>query len=668
MKKTLLSVLCFSLFALVGQAQVSFSDDFESYAPGDLIAQTSSDWTTWGGGTIADDAPISDEQAFSGSNSLKLVSLSPNGGPADVVLPFGDSYELGTFTYSMMMYIEPGTGGYFNFQGDEVIGTTWVTNFFFDANGNIDVTDGDNALQGSGEFAHGEWFEISATIDLTANNWVIAVNGEEIANFANGTNKIASLDLYPLYADGTSTYYVDDVAFSYEPPVFPDLDGTVQIDMRAIGLTGQELPIDLTVRNLGMNDITSFDVTFSDGANNVTESFSGLTIAMLEDFSFTMDASYSVIEGGNTVTATLSNVNGTNDEDPSNDVANKSIEGITPASDRGVLVEEATGTWCQWCPRGAVFMGLMEEYYSGFFVGVAVHNGDPMEVAEYDAGMTSLPGFTGFPSVAVERDVILDPSQMEPIILDRLQEPAIAKLGQVITIDEASGEMTVTAQATFNQAASGDYRLNVILIENGVTGTGAGYNQINAYAGGGNGPMGGYEDLPGVVPAALMVYDEVGRAILGGYAGASGSLPASMEAGTTYEYTYSYAVPAAYDIENMKVITILVAPDGTVANAYIGKLENTVSSTTNLFANHLAEVFPNPANTEVNVRLALPSATEVEIQLFNSTGQLVRHLNMGTMSGNLLVPITTADLGNGMYTVLVKTNEHLISKKVQIVK
>jgi len=86
-------------------AQV-FQDDFESYSPGDLIGASSSDWTTWSGGT-ADDVAVVDTKANSGTNSIHFVGAG-SGGPADVVLPFGGKRTSGQFTMRMSMYVEPG--------------------------------------------------------------------------------------------------------------------------------------------------------------------------------------------------------------------------------------------------------------------------------------------------------------------------------------------------------------------------------------------------------------------------------------------------------------------------------------------------------------------------------------------------------------------------------
>ena len=74
--------------------QSSVCENFDSYQNGDPVAQTLSDWNTWGelmNGTTApftDDANISNISSYSGSNSLYLFSGASQGAQ-DVVLPFG---------------------------------------------------------------------------------------------------------------------------------------------------------------------------------------------------------------------------------------------------------------------------------------------------------------------------------------------------------------------------------------------------------------------------------------------------------------------------------------------------------------------------------------------------------------------------------------------------
>src|SRR6185436_12819939 len=96
----LLSAIAFLPFLVTGQT--IFSDDFESYTPGDLVAATSPVWTTRSGGVTGEDAPVSDDQAASGSNSVYIIG---NVGPTDLVLPFPSDYTTGVYELSLKLFI-----------------------------------------------------------------------------------------------------------------------------------------------------------------------------------------------------------------------------------------------------------------------------------------------------------------------------------------------------------------------------------------------------------------------------------------------------------------------------------------------------------------------------------------------------------------------------------
>jgi len=106
MKRLLLSFFVATLCILSAQAQETFFDDFEGYLVGDYLAVSNPNWSTWTSNPgSAEDVQITDEDAYSGAQSIKFVSSSPNGGPADVILPFGGTYDSGKFDFSMKMKV-----------------------------------------------------------------------------------------------------------------------------------------------------------------------------------------------------------------------------------------------------------------------------------------------------------------------------------------------------------------------------------------------------------------------------------------------------------------------------------------------------------------------------------------------------------------------------------
>jgi hypothetical protein len=678
MKKLLLTTLVMCLFGWTGFAQVSFLDDFESYTVGDYIGFTSSNWTTWSGTTGgAEDAQITDSDAASGVQSVYFEAGAAGGGPQDVVLPFGDTYEFGLFTFTMNMKIISGTGAYFNFQAVEPIGSVWALEFRFDETGNLDGT-GAGGTYFSTEYEHDVWFEVKAEIDLTNNNWKAYIDGELVGEFSNANNSVASLDLFPFnQSNGLSSFFVDDVAFTYEPPVFFALDGAVfNLNMGPQNISGNDATVRGQVRNLGTDVITSFDLTWSDGTNEATDNISGVSLENFDTYDFEHSAPFTIADGANTLTVSISNINGGVDENPDNDSKTANIEGIVPAEGKVVVGEEATGTWCPWCPRGEVFMNFMEDNFGDYWEGVAVHNEDPMMVNEYDDGLTGLPGFTGFPSVAVNRDDIVDPTQLEGEFFDRITDDPVAVLVNGAEYDEATGELKVSVSATFNEEVQGDYRVNVILTEDGVTGTGSGYAQANAYAGGNNGPMGGYENLPSPVPASMMVYDHVGRALLGGFEGADDSLPESIEGGEVRIVNYTTTLDGDWNAENMHIVSIITLPNGDIDNAAsttIAEAEDNgyidiAVNTAEVVENASIKISPNPMVADANIFLNILEASPVSMELRNSVGQLVAAQQFGQLQGLQTLPLNASNLSSGIYFVELNVGGQKITEKIVVAK
>ncbi len=164
--------------------------------------------------------------------------------------------------------------------------------------------------------------------------------------------------------------------------------------------------------------------------------------------------------------------------------------------------------------------------YPNYQISIAVHNNDPMLVSAYDGGAA----FSGFPGMNVDRElkgVDPGPSGINGFVTSRKNIPTPVKLSGDYSISGTQLTANVNGQFFINNPNT-NFKLAVVVTEDGVKGTAAGYAQKNYYAGAGNGAMGGFENLPETVPAAQMIYDPVGRALLSGYQGQDGSVPAEL--------------------------------------------------------------------------------------------------------------------------------------------
>jgi hypothetical protein len=311
---------------------------------------------------------------------------------------------------------------------------------------------------------------------------------------------------------------------------------------------GNTVEISGKVINNSGNQLTSFDLSWTDGVNVHTDNISGIDVAPFETYAFTHSTEFMVAQAVTyNLDVTVDNPNGDTDEDMGNNAGNTKVYGVLYAPKRKMVAEEATGTWCGWCPRGTDWMEYMAVNYEDDFIGIAVHNGDPMVVAAYDQGVRAFPDFPGFPSVIIDRASIIDPNELEEVLEDHLKRvgPAIPSIEA--KLDVAARTLTVDGSAEFNGKLDDvDIRLNLVLTEDDVQGTAATYAQVNYYSFQSQNlpdPIPGYgldwQTEPTPVPAAKMYYDHVARYLHSGWAGAAGSAPANINVGDIATVQYS---------------------------------------------------------------------------------------------------------------------------------
>ncbi len=661
----------FTLLLILGifrlQSQASFTDDFEAYTNGAYLAASNNKWTTWSKKPGTDeDTKITEEQAKSGKNSVKIINTVPAGGATDLVLPFGGKYTTGRFTYKMSMFIPTGKNAYFNFQATQTIGQTWAIDANFTEDGAINISRSSVPLLSS-PYPKNEWFDLEIDINLSSNVWKVLVNGECRGAFSNGTNSVASIDIFPI--NSASLFYIDDVSFQHDPSVVAYAnDGGISDFIWAKGkLAGTTNSPTCALRNNGTSPITSAEMTVIIDGISTPANISNINLLKGQKADIILPE-LTLKPGSNVIEVVINKLNGAaSDEVMCNNTLKFNIDAAQPAPHRAVLVEEGTGTWCQWCPRGAVFMDRYDEQYHKLFIPIAVHNGstDPMLLPEYNSFMA----FTAFPNSKVNRLEEIDPSGTEAPFLSEISKPAKAKLTTGARYNEVNKNLDVSVEVEFLEDIDGEFYVSLVLTEDGVKGTASGYNQANAYAGGASGVMGGFETLPNPVPAATMVYDHVARAVSGLRSNNNNSFSGSYKAGDKIVLTYAFTLNAAWKFDNINIIPILLD-----AGNYINAASNTIaeavqngfiSSTGNIvLASDQVKIYPNPAKDFLNVDLNIESSGEVEVQIVDVEGKTVAFRNYGVLQGSFLLPVHLNHFKSGLYLVRIKTKEGVRIEKL----
>jgi len=190
-----------------------FSDDIESYELGGLVSQ-SDQWVTWTPGAANQDAEVTDEQANSGTQSVKIGAA-----PEDVNFLLGNQTS-GTWNIGFFVYVPQGNGAYWNIQKSQTEGVEWAVQMLLnnDGSGSIDAGGVDAATF---DYTQDAWNEVEIVVNLDSDVANLYFAGEFIYQWTYswsattqdaGLVQIGSINFFPEAADNP-LMYVDDLSF-----------------------------------------------------------------------------------------------------------------------------------------------------------------------------------------------------------------------------------------------------------------------------------------------------------------------------------------------------------------------------------------------------------------------------------------------------------------------
>lgn len=445
-------------------------------------------------------------------------------------------------------------------------------------------------------------------------------------------------------------------------------------DLTAVGsnapdyvTTGTNLPIDLEVRNYGSNPVTSYTIKYQDGTNPVvSQNVTGVNIASLAYNTTTFTTPYSVSSVGAHDIKVWVELTG--DANNSNDTVSTIQSGVGFIPKRVVTMEEPTGTWCGWCTRGIVYMDSIHHAQPNDVAVIAVHNNDPMVVSAYDSYIGGYIG--GYPSLVVDRKFSGDPSDAFSAYNALKGDFGFADITQ--TNSFVGSNFTVDVDVKPATDLTGDYRLGLVVIEDGVQGSGSSWDQANYYSfQSQNQPLVGggvdYQAETNPIPASKMTYNHVARAVVGTPQGQSGSLPASMTYNQTYSYSFNYAQPNGVAASKMTFVVLLLDYNtGEILNAsYQGAYP---LGSSNLINNNEIKItaYPNPVVNTMAIDMELKSDLhDARYQITDMLGKVISNVTLGNVAKDLnhTYKVDVSNLTSGTYFLSVKGTEGSYSTK-----
>jgi thiol-disulfide isomerase/thioredoxin len=302
--------------------------------------------------------------------------------------------------------------------------------------------------------------------------------------------ELKSIDLSAYAGQNVYIAFRELVADNYNDGAFIALDlvqvgslNAVDLNLAAITtpavVSTGNLDITGSISNAGSNAITSFDVYYNiDGGANVGPySVTGLNIATGGAYNFTHNVPYNFTTDGNyTINVLIDNVNGTTDEDVSNNTLSKDITVNSSFVQRRVLHEIFTANWCGPCAAAnPVFDALITnnsaDWQSGNHANATVLKyqcwGDAYDIADNDTRVAYYGDIEGIPAMKADGSTDYHPgSYSQTNFNTHLAVPSFYS----IDAEHAISGNDISIDVTINPFASGNAVVRVGVFEKMTTG------------------------------------------------------------------------------------------------------------------------------------------------------------------------------------------------------
>jgi len=622
MKKILLSLAAvFAATGLMAQGQsVIYSENFDNGIPSTWTQTTNAT----DGGFLGGNSTSLSSQYFSFTNpGSNFVATNDDGCNCDKSNEYLITDVIDLSGYSVMH----ATFKSF-YYGATYQGATEVAEFLYSTNGGATWTS-IGTLDPAGDWET-QWIDVTAACGNA--NVQFAFNYQDGGGWLYGLG----IDDFAVFAP----YNFDVAMESLNMPT-------------TLGLNNAPFTFEGTLRNYGGATITSATINYSvNGGTPVTESLSGLSIAPYDTYTWTHTTAWNPSTTGTySVDFYALPINGTFDQNTSNDNLNVSIEVLTATADRVVLAEEFTSSTCGPCASfNPGYKQLLDANSANTETGRVTS-------VKYQMNWPSPGNDPAYNQEAADRRVAYGISGVPDVVYSGSNIPTsqanIDIVKDVPSLANLSAEWSATGNyiqcdATVNALA--DLGSNVVLHMAMIE------KQINH----------------SIQTNGETVFYHVFRKFMDGSNGHSMS---NMTAGNTYTHyansTISVnAAPAqgSFDFwigtSNMDVIVWLQnTTTGEVLQSAYGKYTTSGINEMDDVARFIA-VYPNPSNEVAGIELDLIDRSDVTLNLVNSLGQTVYTSAKSLDAGIQKIEVSTASLSAGLY--FINVNVDGISKTLRL--
>lgn len=354
-----------------------------------------------------------------------------------------------------------------------------------------------------------------------------------------------------------------------------------------------------------------------------------------------------------------------------------------PTQPTKVVVEEATGDWCGYCPYGHEILDALKETHGENLISIALHGGSATEPMRFGDGDSLIKGLktNGYPNAAIQRrqfageaNRMTNRGAWEQYVTQVFDETPNAPVSIEVlsfSFDQSTRKLMAQIKCTSAQAlpapdANTSVNLSVMITEDSIKSTQTKYS------------------LTGGPTVTIKNYNnnDVLRQCWNGYKGKALAVKGEVVGGG------KYVAPGASEVVNVELtvdedivleqanVVILAhsVVKGNLADVLqgskvkllskIGAVQDVEAKTKLALAN-----FPNPSNGVTQFTYFLPKNCMAKLELFNVNGQKVMTLfDAGFTAGTYNTKVDLTNLPNGLYTAILSNGTDRVLEKISVVK
>jgi hypothetical protein len=230
---------------------------------------------------------------------------------------------------------------------------------------------------------------------------------------------------------------------------------------------------------------------------------------------------------------------------------------LVAQTQRNLLIEFCTGTWCQWCPCGDYTIENLLAAHPNL-IPLAYHGPVGQDPYSYFQGneILSTFGFGGYPTGTVDRaSGTGDYTSWTSKVNSRVNVPATVSIDIEKSFNRVTGQLDATIYMTALENLTGQYKYNIVLTEDSLI-----YNQVNNQV-----------CVPG--NGQNWVHNWVVRAMINGYTGEAVNSGSTWNLGDMISKTISYNVSSAYNEDKCNLVVFVYKQNSPMYLAQVQQAE-----------------------------------------------------------------------------------------------